>query len=311
MSHGEDQLVAWLADHSPVGSDRCPVGIGDDMAVVQSGPKDQICVTTDMLLEGIHFDLSQATLEQVGYKAMAVSLSDCAAMATVPWAAVVSVGLPGAFGVTEVRHLHKGIMQGAKAFDCALVGGDTTRWYSNAGLVLNVAMLSVPGKISPVTRSGAQIGDRLCVTGQLGGSRAGHHLNFIPRVKEAQILTESVSINAMMDLSDGLSTDLARLCQASGVGAVVGADDIPLSPAALSCADPLAAGLHDGEDFELLFTLAPEAYQKLKRIWQMDVPIVAIGTVIADQKVWLRDAGGQQKLLVARGFDHFQTMEGI
>jgi thiamine-monophosphate kinase len=310
MISGEDQLVAWLAEHSPVPSEQCEVGIGDDMAILPHGESGRICVTTDMLLEGVHFDLAQASLEQVGYKALAVSLSDCAAMATIPWAAVVSVGLPENYGLHETKCLHQGIMRGAKAHHCALVGGDTTRWHSKHGLVINIAMLSIPGKTAPITRRGAQVGDCLCVTGWLGGSRDGHHLDFIPRIQEAQILAEIVNIHAMMDLSDGLSTDLSRLCRASDVGAVLDADSIPLSASALAVTDPLAAGLHDGEDFELLFAIAPQAYPKLRELWQEEVPITAVGTVVATSGLWLRDQSGRKTPLVACGFDHFRSGKG-
>lgn len=306
MSTSEDHLVAWLRGHTAIPEGLCPIGIGDDMAQVR-WQADSICMTTDMLLEGVHFDLAEASLDQVGYKAMAASLSDCAAMATVPVAAVIALGLPSSGTADQVQQIHRGLEKAGRAFDCALVGGDTTRWSGSEALVVSVAMVSrPPAGRSPVARDGARAGDVIAVTGVLGGSRTGHHLAFTPRVREALTLAERAEIHAMMDLSDGLSTDLQRLCEASRVGAVIRAADLPLSESARAQSDPLGAALHDGEDFELLFTLDPAEFAALAAGWPHDAPLTAIGTIEATPRLRLEERPGQFKPLVSRGYDHFQ-----
>ncbi len=310
MSTGEDHLIAWLREHTEIPSGLCPIGMGDDMAQIH-WEKDSVCVTTDMLLEGVHFDLAEASLQQVGYKAMAVSLSDCAAMATIPVAAVASLGLSSACDTTDVQQIHAGLQQVGRVFGCALVGGDTTRWPQPGNLVINIAMLSRPASgRAPVARSGARVGDVIAVTGALGGSRRGHHLTFTPRVNEALNLHEQVDVHAMMDLSDGLSTDLHRLCRASRVGALVCAQELPLTPEARQQPDPVAAALNDGEDFELLFTVNAADFDRLKTAWRGPLPLTAIGRIEAGDRICLEQGNGRSAPLNSRGYDHFSTASG-
>ncbi|MCD4831215.1 MAG: thiamine-phosphate kinase [Anaerohalosphaeraceae bacterium] len=307
MSTGENEITKWFAANSTADGERFPIGIGDDMAQLNLGGGKSVLITTDMLLDGVHFDLEKAGFESVGYKAMAVSLSDCAAMATLPVAAVVSVALPrgvsiGA-GSEELKLLHKGIVRAGEMFDCELIGGDITSWPKP--FAINVAMLSEPGPTEPVRRSGAKAGDCLCVTGLLGGSPAGKHLHFVPRVNEAIAIAQA-GATAMMDISDGLSTDLNRLCTNSGVGAIVEAVKVPISDQAKKAEAPLAAALNDGEDFELLFTISEDNFQGLMGKWDMEVPVTQIGVVNNSGRVCIKNVSGEVSELVSGGFDHLR-----
>jgi len=300
----EDQITSWFAEQSKIDAALFPIGIGDDMAQVRAGADGTVLITTDMLLDGVHFDLSSCTLEQAAYKAMAASLSDCAAMATVPVCAVAAVALPNGFGENELKQLHAGLVNAGTQFSCELIGGDITKWHHTEGrFAITVTMLSKPsGYHPPVRRDGAKAGDCVCVTGMLGGSLAGKHLNFTPRVAEALAITKVAQIHAMMDISDGLSTDMNRICKQSRVGATLLAEQIPISDAAAKCDKPLDSALHEGEDFELLFTLKPEEFEKLPK--SAGVPITKIGSITTTGRVELKHPDGRIVLLTPQGYDH-------
>lgn len=300
----EDEMTSWFAAQSRLDPKRFPIGIGDDMAEIQLEEGVSVLITTDALMDGVHFDLSSCTLEQAGYKAMACSLSDCAAMATVPLCAVAAVSLPMGFGVEHLKQLHYGRLRAGEPFDCEVVGGDITKWRNPEGrLVLCYTMLSRPsGHHPPVRRNGAKVGDLICVTGTLGGSILGKHLEFVPRVREALEMTRLARIHSMMDITDGLSTDLNRICTQSGVGALLEAKTVPISEAARKMPDPLEAALNDGEDFELLFTLPQDQWEKLKGFSM--VPLTVIGRITDSRRMQIRMPDGRIVDLVPKGFDH-------
>jgi len=303
MNTSEDEITAWFARQSELSPVDFPIGIGDDMAQIRLG-NESVLVTIDMLLDGVHFDLKKATLKEVGYKAMAVSLSDCAAMATLPVAAVVCVALPKGFGEKELKQVHSGIISAGEKFGCALVGGDITSWNKEEPFAISVAMLSKQAGNEPVKRSGAKVQDSICVTGSLGGAVCGKHLEFEPRVKEAIKMAQMVTVNSMIDISDGLSSDLNRICQQSHVGAIIDAQQIPISDEARKSEEPLDSALNEGEDFELLFTLCEKDYQRLLEKWDEPTPITRIGTITDTKKMQIKMPDGKICDLEARGYDH-------
>ena len=304
----EFKLIEWIRQQRQDEDAKDVItGIGDDMAVVLVGGR-KLLITTDMLLEGVHFDLERATLEQVGYKAMACSLSDCAAMAAVPFVAVVAVALPQNMTMDQARQLHQGLQQAAEKYNCPIVGGDTTSW--DKPLTIDVTMLAKTGATEPILRSGAQVGDTILVTGELGGSLQGRHLRFCPRVQESQLLTQMAELHAMIDISDGLSIDLKHICCESKVAAEIDAQAIPVSQAVRNSADSLTAALSDGEDFELLFCVSPSDAEKLLQEWprQSTVRLNFVGRIIqakSEQRLFIRQANGTVEPLEVKGWEHF------
>lgn len=302
----EDAITSWFASVSQADGSMFPIGIGDDMAQVRAGADRTLLITTDMLLDGTHFDLHRCTLQQAAYKAMMASMSDCAAMATVPVCAVAAVAMPSSFGESELKELHAGLIEAGRKYGCELIGGDITKWQCSEGrFAINVTMLSKSSDYHPpVRRNGAKVGDYICVTGTLGGSIEGKHLDFDPRVNEALAITKVVKIHSMMDITDGLSTDLNRICAQSGVGAMLIAGNIPISETSLKEKVPLDCALYDGEDFELLFTLSPPEYEKLPHL--DTVSITRIGTITDSGRIDLKYSDGRIEQLTPRGYDHLK-----
>jgi thiamine-monophosphate kinase len=259
-----------------------------------------------MLLEGSCFRLAEAGARRVGRKAMSVNLSDIAAMAGVPIAAVVSVGLPRDGGRELAEQLYLGMREVADAFQVPLVGGDTNSW--DGPLSINVTVLGEATERGPVLRSGAKVGDWIMVTGPLGGSILGHHLDFTPRVREALRLRELADLHAMIDLSDGLAKDLHHICEESRRGAVIFADRLPISNAALELSardgkSALEHALSDGEDFELVFTVSPADGERILREQPVGgITLYSIGEIVADG-YWL-ERDGKRETLTPRGYEH-------
>lgn len=280
------------------------VGIGDDAAVLRSNRRQDILFATDMLIEDRHFRLSEASAFEIGWKALAVNISDIAAMGGRPTYAVVSLGLPKHLPVNFVREFYRGFRAVARRFDVQLVGGDTNE---SAKLVASVALLgeTIGGRC--VKRSGAKIGDIIFVTGALGGSYISRkHLRFMPRVKEAQFLARYFKPSAMMDISDGLASDIQRLTEASRVGASLNEAAIPVSRSANSA----ARALTDGEDFELLFTLPVRTAERLLRsaTKKKSMRFYPIGRIVHRKEgITLIGSDGRRRSLLKKGFDHFRT----
>ncbi len=279
------------------------VGIGDDAAVWQVGGKS-LLLTTDMLMEDVDFLLSEAPATLIGRKAMAVNLSDIAAMAGRPLVALVAVALPKAQGFEFARELHQGMQSIAEEFGVTIIGGDTNTW-SNS-LVVTITLIGEATDRGPVRRSGAKSGDWLFVTGPLGGSIRGKHLTFTPRVQEAIELHKAVELHAMIDLSDGLSADLHHILDESCVGATLFAESIPITDAAQQMADgrsPLEHALNDGEDFELLFSVSDDDGRKLLA-GGCAVPVFHIGEVDSTTGGRLRMSDGTIIPLARSGWEH-------
>ncbi len=296
---------ARMPTRGATGSSTIPLGIGDDMAIIDLS-FGRLLVSSDMLLDGVHFDTKRHGLSLIGRKAIACGLSDCAAMAVEPRAATVSVALPSGMSLVSAQTLLAGMRAIADEFNLALVGGDTTSWENS--LAIDVAILATPYPgIEPVRRSGATTGDILFVTGQLGGSLLGRHLTFTPQVALARNIAEALGdrLHAMMDLSDGLALDLWRMCQASGTGATLEESRLEavISPDARRAASadrrsPLDHALSDGEDFELLLAVDPEA-----SLHGLLPPLQAVGTVIASGLCIVRP-DGRTCPLEPKGYAH-------
>lgn len=232
-------------------------GPGDDCAAVRVSAGKYLLFTVDMLVEGVDF-LSGERPDLIGRKALAVSLSDIAACGGVPRYALVSMGIPAGCTFSRIRGIFGGMKKLAREYKVNIVGGDISRCDE---LVLDVSAAGFAEKKRFVARSGAKPGDVIFVSGSLGGSIKGRHLRFTPRVREAAYLTGNFRVNSMIDISDGLWQDLGHLTSASGTGAVVYADRLPLSKDASGIEDALASG----EDFELLFTMPLEEAARLLR----------------------------------------------
>lgn len=281
------------------------LGIGDDAAVLRIPPPGDCLVTVDMLMEGVDFRLPETAARDVGRKALAVSLSDIAAMAGRPLAAVISLALPQKAGRAFAEEVQAGIEALAREFDVAIAGGDTNAWDGPA--VLCSTVIGVPTGAGPVRRSGAQVGDWILVTGDLGGSLAGKHISFRPRVQEALALHEAAALHAMIDVSDGLAADLHHILDESGVGAMLRAADIPVSAAARQMAGtktPIEHALGDGEDFELLFTVSPEDGRRLLANRPFEAPLAVIGEITAERGCTIVDASGRCAPLPPQGWVH-------
>lgn len=273
------------------------IGPGDDAAVV-GVPRGDVVVTTDALIDGVHFVLDDCGPEAAASKAVRVNLSDLAAMGAEPIGLVVAAVLPRPVERTLFDRLMTAFREEAARFACPLLGGDTNA--ATGPLVLSVTALGTPGPGGVVTRSGARAGDTLSVTGPLGGSGNGRHLGPEPRLEAGALLAREGIATAMMDLSDGLSRDLPRLAEASGLGATLDAAAIPIHDDAEG---DLERALHEGEDFELLVAHGALSEAQRGHLAGAGVVLTPIGVLdeAAGVRITTRKGTGP---LPARGFDH-------
>jgi thiamine-monophosphate kinase len=334
---GEFGLIRRIGKGFSRPSSRVAVGIGDDAAALLCSPSSALLATTDMLIEGVHFDLAYTDFFSLGWKSAAANLSDIAAMGGTPRFCLAALGLPDSVAVEDVAAFYRGLMALLRRHGTDLVGGDTCR--SGKGLIVSITILGEAGKKQMVLRSGARAGDRIFVTGTLGDSAAGleimkrgsgtrgqgtgrtagrspgpgtkklieRHLRPVPRLEEGRAVALSRSATAMIDVSDGLSSDLGHICEESGVGAEVHEDRIPLSPALRRAGGlrerPVRYALTGGEDYELLFTVPPSKTGKLAAL---GIAITEIGVITKRKQVRLVAASGSRTLLVPTGYDHFR-----
>lgn len=284
---GEDALIARLVCLVPTGE--AGEGPGDDCAVVDEGGGMLRLLKTDALVEGVHF-LRDADPKQVGWKAVARVLSDFAAMGGVGDRFLVTLALPGSMEVAWIEDFYRGMGDCLAKYGASLAGGETSRVPEGSAAVISVAATGSVARGKAVMRSGAKPGDAIWVTGRLGGSLAGKHLTFSPRMEEGRWIAENLGPTAMMDLSDGLAKDLPRLAKSSGCG-------FRLDRSAIPCTEgcDVMKALTDGEDFELLFTAPPDIVTEGWKKMFPDVELTRIGELVAESE-------GES---LEGGWDHF------
>jgi len=302
----EPQIIQWLRNRYPL-TDVVRVGIGDDATLLDLSDSPGTVVTTDMLMDGVDFEVDQCGLSRVGRKALAVNLSDIAAMAARPVAALVSLALPRTADLDYVRSIYEAMEAIASEFGVTIAGGDTNCW--DHPLVVSVTLIGQATTQGPLLRSGAVPADEILVTGAFGGSILGHHFDFQPRVVEALQLHQEYELHAGMDVSDGLSLDLARMAEASGCGAELDLDLVPIASAAYELAardgvSGLQHALSDGEDFELILAVPSETAQRLLSEQPLGVPLTRVGKFVMGAGLWQRQASGDRIPLAADGYLH-------
>jgi len=305
----ESSFIAWLRTQIPP-HPQLRLGPGDDAAILHLTERADCVVTVDLLTDGVDFDLTAVSPRRVGHKALAVSLSDLAAMAAKPVGAVVAVALPRHGGGKLAVELLEGLLPLAERYGVAIAGGDTNSW--DGPLVISVTAIGETTAAGPLLRSGARPGDRVLVTGSFGGSILGKHLDFEPRIRESLLLAERYELHAGIDVSDGLSLDLSRIAAESGCGAVLDAARVPVSEAAIELAaqraddlTPLEHALADGEDFELILAVPPPAAALLLAEQPLGgVRLSEIGYFVSEQGLWQIGADGQRQPCQPRGYEH-------
>ena len=308
----EFELIARIARTLPT-NEQVICGAGDDCAVLDFGLQDKLFLfKTDAVVAGIHFT-AETPPQKVGRKALGRVLSDIAAAAGKPSSALVTLGLDQDFEADYVLGFYEGLNALAREHEISISGGETTR--TTGPMFVSIALLGTIPRNRVITRGGAKEGDAIFVSGELGGSLAGKHLDFEPRLQEAEWLAEHFAVHAMMDLSDGIAGDLRHILNASKVGADLFSSAIPISRAAKlkarsesAAKPPLLAAVSDGEDYELLFTVASNDAIPVLDGWKKQFPktkISCIGKISAQPGLRLRDKLGVREL-PPHGYTHFQ-----
>lgn len=332
---GEFGLIEHLTKNIELQNASSLLGVGDDAAVIDHFGK-QTVITTDLLVESVHFDLTYTPLKHLGYKSVIVNLSDIYAMNAIPTQIVISIGISNRFSVEAVNEIYEGIYAACDKYGVDLVGGDTTS--SQKGLIISITAI---GEVAPdqfVKRSTAQKGDLLCVSGDLGGAYIG--LLFLEREKkiflespgvqpdlegEAYVVgkllkpearkdiieffaKENIQPTAMMDISDGLSSEILHICKQSNLGCVLYEEKIPIADATRNAAfkfelDPTACALSGGEDYELLFTIPQAEYDKL--VLNEQISVVGYMTE-PEQGAHIITKGGSKHAITAQGWNHMK-----
>ncbi len=327
MNSAEDRLVQKIATAmKPPGlRGSLRIGLGDDAALWSPRPGYETVLTCDWFSEGSHFLRGKHPPDSVGWKCLARAVSDIAAMGGQPRCFLLSLALPRSLTGRWLDRFLAGLRRAARRFGCQLAGGDTTR---RDEILINIAVIGEVLAGKAILRSGAKPGDLIFVTGRLGEAELGlrslrrgrtlsgpdsssikKHLYPEPRLALGQWLARKRIATSMMDLSDGLSTDLPRLCAACGVGACVDARKIPsVGPAegsVLNEANRLALALNGGDDYEILFTVHPSQARRIPRVRQ-EIPLTSIGEITRDRKIHLLQASGRKKTLIPGGWDPFR-----
>jgi thiamine-monophosphate kinase len=304
----EQEFIRWL--RSKIAPDRrAPLGLGDDAALLRLDTHCDLVVTSDLLTDQVDFVLDECEPRRVGRKALAVNLSDLAAMAARPLAVIISVALPDENAASLARALYEGLLPLADQFQVAVAGGDTNTW--PGPLAISVTALGQAAPPGPLRRDGARPGDAILTTGEFGGSILGKHFDFEPRVREALMLRERYELHAGIDVSDGLTLDLARIAAESQCGAAIALDAVPISPAAGRLSNsseprksPLEHALGDGEDFELVLAAPPQAAEQLLQDQPLDVPVTRIGHFVPEPGLWELRGDRAPRPLQPQGWDH-------
>lgn len=275
-------------------------GIGDDTAVIRWTRDKYLLFTCDMVIEDVHFRRRTATPFQIGWKAMARNISDIAAMGGLPRYALISVGMDPALPVKFAKDLKRGMVAAANRFGINIVGGDTAR---SKKLTIDISLIGEVEKENLVLRSGARRGDAILVTGSIGGSSKGHHLDFIPRLEESRQIVKNFKINSMIDISDGLFLDLSRILDASKLGARIFRNAVPVTPGAGS----FESAVREGEDFELAFTMSPAEARRFFRttLAKMRTPVTLIGQITDRRKGFVLVTDKGEKKITKSGYLHF------
>ncbi|MCJ7458272.1 MAG: thiamine-phosphate kinase [candidate division Zixibacteria bacterium] len=322
---GEFGLIDLIRRKVYTKDKRVVLNIGDDAAVLKCSPGKLLIFTTDTLMERVHFDLRYFSFKDIGWKSMATNLSDIAAMGGIPLAGLVSLGLPKRIKEEQVLELYSGMENLSSRFKCPIVGGDI--FSSPQGLVVTISLLGEVERNLFKTRGGARMGDLIYVTGDLGEAEAGlrvlrksrakknsitkKHLNPYPRVSESRLLVRNLNISSMIDISDGLSSDLHHICEESDKGALIYAEKIPVSQRITKVCkslnlSPLNLALSSGEEYELLFTLNPEEEEKIKRMAKGKFKVTLIGEIRKKEEgVKILGLDGRIKDLKKTGYTHF------